>query len=80
MNFTVQVSGLAEIRWAVFQVSEAGAYTSAMGSFVQAKVPAGGLMPISARLLGDRDRLVVQSLDGKTEAKTDGAQPCGERS
>lgn len=73
-SYTVLATDLDQVRWAVFQVSESGAWSSTMGGFVSAKVPAGGLLPITARLLGDRDRLVVQSPDGKIEDVTEGVK------
>lgn len=58
---TVYVTGLARAKWAVFQVSTSGQYSSNM--LWQEVDVAGGQFVPSASMQFERDRLVVKSLD-----------------
>lgn len=75
--FQVAVANLPTVKWAVFQVSTSGQYTSDM-LWQEVAVPgSSATLSITAQLKGERDVFVVKSLDDAVEDSTVGARFAG---
>lgn len=76
-TFQVAVANLPTVKWAVFQVSTSGQYSSDM-LWQEVAVPgSSATLSITAQLKGERDVFVVKSLDDAVEDRTVGARFAG---
>jgi hypothetical protein len=72
--YTIKVENADKVKWAVFQVSLEGRWTSA-SNFTTVDVPGGsGQFQVTGKLLGDRDRLVVKTMDDAVQDVTEGVR------